>query len=635
VADVFISYARSTEAIAERIAKAVRSAGYSVWRDDQLPAHRSYAEVIEERLLAAKAVIVVWSPDAVKSQWVQAEADRARTQQKLVQLRVDDTPLPIPFDRIECADLRGWRGQQRAPGLLKVLESVAQLVGAPDAAPGGAPIAAPQAAPRPAKRRRSMWLALGALTLTAIFAGAFALWTLRPSGKPVAASIKLTAFNPIGADVPGSVPAAMDQALRDAFGRDNAVVIKEKQVDYVLRGSIERIGEKLHYSVRLESIGDGAALWTTSVDRPADSPVAVRRVAGLTAWVVRCGLSRAAEYPHRLPAHALSLYLTYCAGGGTPQHAIDLAKAVIGEAPDFSRGWSGLAISEAESAWSAGAPEAAALRAQGEKDASQALRLDGRNAEAYMAQAFLSGDGRLAEQEAGFRRALAARPSDCGCEEESYGRFLSATGRFAEANRQTARALDLLPQAPGTLSLMFQGYVQVNDPTRANDILAKMATLYLPDDPVPRAMRHLRAVWTGDWPEAGRTISQHTAMDFRTGLEAAYAALSSRDPTRMAAAAARLQTTLKSADGDPELTEVLAALGARDPALAALEAEVGRNDGLPPASLFDPTMAALRDDPRYIRVLESSGLMAYWRAAHSKPDLCQAPAPPRFCATLA
>jgi adenylate cyclase len=46
---IFISYARSTAPRAQQIAEALRALGYQVWRDDELPAHRSYAEVIEER----------------------------------------------------------------------------------------------------------------------------------------------------------------------------------------------------------------------------------------------------------------------------------------------------------------------------------------------------------------------------------------------------------------------------------------------------------------------------------------------------------------------------------------------------------------------------------------------------------
>jgi adenylate cyclase len=116
MSDIFVSYARSTEADATRIADALRAVGYGVWIDHQLPAHRAYGDVIEERLAAAKAVLVLWSDEAVKSQWVRSEANRAREDGKLVQVTLDNARLPMPFDQIQCADLTGWRGDVDAPG---------------------------------------------------------------------------------------------------------------------------------------------------------------------------------------------------------------------------------------------------------------------------------------------------------------------------------------------------------------------------------------------------------------------------------------------------------------------------------------------------------------------------------------
>src|SRR5260221_2666422 len=116
MSEVFISYARSTEGEAKRIAEGLRALGYGVWRDDELPAHRDYSEVIEERLRAARAVVVVWSGEAVKSQWVRAEADLAREAGTLVQLTLADSALPMPFNHIQGADLRGRSGDLAAPG---------------------------------------------------------------------------------------------------------------------------------------------------------------------------------------------------------------------------------------------------------------------------------------------------------------------------------------------------------------------------------------------------------------------------------------------------------------------------------------------------------------------------------------
>ena len=114
MADVFISYAHTTAKQAQGAAAALRSLGYSVWLDDELAAHRAYTHAIEEQLVAAKAALVIWSTDAARSEWVLSEANRAREDHKLVQLVIDKTRLPMPFDQLQCADLRGVWGAREA-----------------------------------------------------------------------------------------------------------------------------------------------------------------------------------------------------------------------------------------------------------------------------------------------------------------------------------------------------------------------------------------------------------------------------------------------------------------------------------------------------------------------------------------
>jgi adenylate cyclase len=140
MSDIFISYARSTEGQAKQIAETLRGLGYDVWRDDELPAHRAYAEVIEERLRAAKAVVVIWSAEAAKSQWVRAEANVAREAGTLVQLRLDGAVPPLPFNEIQCADMTGWAGDLDAHGWKKVVASVAELIGGKVAVPTRGPV---------------------------------------------------------------------------------------------------------------------------------------------------------------------------------------------------------------------------------------------------------------------------------------------------------------------------------------------------------------------------------------------------------------------------------------------------------------------------------------------------------------
>ena len=133
---VFISYARPDEPTAVLVAERLREGGFEVWRDDELPAHRSYADVIEERIRAAAAVVVLWSAEAAKSQWVRAEADAARAASALVQATLDGAMPPMPFNQIHCADLKAWDGETNTPGWRKLVASVAALAGPVKTEPG-------------------------------------------------------------------------------------------------------------------------------------------------------------------------------------------------------------------------------------------------------------------------------------------------------------------------------------------------------------------------------------------------------------------------------------------------------------------------------------------------------------------
>ena len=129
MADVFISYARPAYLQAAAAAAWLRGHGFTVWRDEDLPPHRPFGDVIEERLQESSAVLVLWTADGARSDWVRAEAEVARMAGKLVQLTLDGAPLPMPFNQIQCAPLAGWTGDPTAPGLAKVFDSISALAG--------------------------------------------------------------------------------------------------------------------------------------------------------------------------------------------------------------------------------------------------------------------------------------------------------------------------------------------------------------------------------------------------------------------------------------------------------------------------------------------------------------------------
>jgi pimeloyl-ACP methyl ester carboxylesterase len=101
MADIFISYSKSTASITESLAAELEAKGFTVWWDTALAPGDRFSDVILSELADARAVIVIWSSSSVKSDWVLAEARRAREARKLIPVRTEDVTIndiPPPFD---------------------------------------------------------------------------------------------------------------------------------------------------------------------------------------------------------------------------------------------------------------------------------------------------------------------------------------------------------------------------------------------------------------------------------------------------------------------------------------------------------------------------------------------------------
>jgi hypothetical protein len=108
MADIFISYSKNSKVQTEQLANELRSKGFSVWYDTSLVPGDSFRDVIMSELGKARAVIVIWTADSVKSDWVRSEASRARARRILVPVRVDDVrshDIPPPFDALHTEHL--------------------------------------------------------------------------------------------------------------------------------------------------------------------------------------------------------------------------------------------------------------------------------------------------------------------------------------------------------------------------------------------------------------------------------------------------------------------------------------------------------------------------------------------------
>ncbi len=194
--DVFISYSRQNKDVVRLLAERVQSLGYNVWWDRDLPPHKSYGDVISEKIGQARAAIVVWSENAAQSQWVRAEADTAREQQKLIQTSLDETRPPMPFNMLQVVSLADWQGEDDHFGWQKVRESLAELC--PVLEDGEVVSATPQALPdtapaAPAKPRNYTALIITLAAIAAVTVVAVTQNRSSPSGddnEPVADAVE-------------------------------------------------------------------------------------------------------------------------------------------------------------------------------------------------------------------------------------------------------------------------------------------------------------------------------------------------------------------------------------------------------------------------------------------------------------
>jgi adenylate cyclase len=270
MADIFISYARSTAKQAQAVAQALRAQGYGVWLDDAIPAHRAYTDVIQEELKAAAAVVVVWSTEAVKSQWVQSEADHAREAGKLVQLNIDGAQLPMPFDRIQCADLSGWTGELDAPGWLRVVGSVATLAGGPAAPP------APVVEPLPQS-----------LSKPSIAVVPFANLSNDPEQDYFVDGVVEEIVSALSRFKSIFVISAGDNLVSDGKAMSPQEAARQLGVRYVLEGSVRKAGGRVRIVVHLVDASNGAEIWADRLDDTMEDVFALQdRVAARVAGVI-------------------------------------------------------------------------------------------------------------------------------------------------------------------------------------------------------------------------------------------------------------------------------------------------------------------------------------------------------------
>jgi hypothetical protein len=135
MSDIFISYASQDRERARELAEALKQFGWSVWWDRQIPPGKTFDQVIEEELTAARCVTVLWSKDSVASRWVKTEASAAAEREILVPVLIEDVKIPFEFQRIQAARLVDWRRGTPHQDFDLLVKAVERTLGQPSKPP--------------------------------------------------------------------------------------------------------------------------------------------------------------------------------------------------------------------------------------------------------------------------------------------------------------------------------------------------------------------------------------------------------------------------------------------------------------------------------------------------------------------
>jgi len=594
--DVFISYARSSASQADHAARALREAGFEVWWDQELPAHRAYSDVIEERLSQAKAVLVIWSADAAKSQWVRAEADSARQAGKLVQLRVDGTSLPLPFNQIQCPALANWRGRRADPGWVKIEESIAELVG----------------------QTRAMPLRqLEAEKSTSICVLPFVNTGGDPEQEYFSDGITEDLITDIS-QIPGVAVLA----------RNTSFTFKGQPVDitdlacrlgitHVLEGSVRKSGTRLRITAQLIDGGTGHRVWGDRFDRELADVFDIQdEICAAIVEALKLTLLPAKKEQQSRTLADPSAYQDYlkgrhCWNRGTEEalHAsVQFFQKAIARDPGYARAHAGMADAFVQlGAHTYLDPQEAYALARAAADA--ALKLDPELADARASLGLIAFvhdfDPKTAEVH--LSRAVADDPASVTARHH-LSRVLSSLGKHERAIAQAQAAVDLDPLSVAAVVQLASAQNIAGRTEDSVEQLRRAASIF-PDE-FRIYYRLVFALGSGDRGEEAVQAAEHAvALVGRTmfalgALGYAKAKAGARDEARRIAAEME-QARAERYVCPYDIAVIYAALSEQGLALVWLREALTVRDHAMLFAKFDPALKDLRSDPEFSTIIQN------------------------------
>ena len=659
MADVFVSYARADQRKARIVAERLAASGFSVWWDTELLPHTRFAAVIEDQIRAAQAVLVIWSQAAAISPWVNSEAELGRTAGKLIQVSIDGSAIPLPFNQYQIADLKHWRGSPTDPQWCKVLASIAYFTNAkatefPRRAPTFTKTKNGAAKFRISSVARN-WGLLASGTL-AIAAGAAFLSNYQ-SHAARGSRIAVQPFRIIGTSSgPTDFAAGLSDSLQNLLtedqlqtlsaaeaatltGNDLAARSKSLGVGLMFTGTVKAKGADLDVTMRLDDPAQELTLWTADLSGPATKPDQLQaRVGALTLAVLDCSAQALAPNV-RIGDHALQAFLHACelsqtaahglAGGKLTYAMLDAMREAARAAPDFAAAHSVLAKHLAFVAAYQLLDHVEPLRDEAKSEAQRALQLNPKDPDGFVASGLLAPPLDFAARERLFRQALAFNPAWPHAN-GFLANVMTDTGRLEDAVGLYERAAAVNQQSNDWAIEAVGGLIRIGNTAQADRELSKLFELW-PNDSENLSYQLESLIAQKRWADAVKLLdrARDYPNDFSNSWTADWrkllSALQSNNPIERES----LRKSLLATTNGNSLQAIrgLTMLGFVSDAFSVAQRQMPVDTTQEDSAgfLFDPEFAALRSDPRFMALAARFNLVDYWKRTGKWPDFCRDP----------
>ena len=573
MADVFVSYSRSDRARVAPLVAAIKAKGWSVWWDPSIAAGQQFDDQIEAELLAASAVLVVWTPTSVLSRWVRGEARDAAERDILVPVRFDNARLPIDARAIQTTDLDNWGEDPTSAPFQDLIRSLSAVIERQRAAKSAMPATA--SGPTAGASR------------VAICVLPFANMSGDQEQEYFSDGITEDIITDLSKVSALSVVSRNSAFMYKGKNVDVTKVAQELKVGHVLEGSVRKAGGRVRITAQLVDGSTNDHVWAERYDRDLNDIFTLQdEISEAIVTALKFKLlpneKKAIEQRGTDHVEAYNLYLmarqSYVTGyDADPRRAeaiVRLCRRATEIDPRYSRAWALLAIGQMILHFDIGKSVDDGLAS-----AERALAFDANLPEAHAVKAkILAEHGRHDEAAAEINIALRLNPDSYEVNRAvAYVRFRQQ--RLEEAIRYYEKSMSLMETDLNSGSMLLTCYKAVGNSAAglrtARTTLARVEKMLLQDPNNATAMGYgaLALGALGELERAKEWINRALLID-PDNMNARY----------------NFACSLASLFKEPDVDAALELLGPVFETLAA---------GFVDHAKVDPDLDPLRGNPRF------------------------------------